>query len=202
MRTPVPRDTMGSSTPPTAQSHARDSRRRHSGRRHAVNMLMNKQVLLASRPTGAPAADNFRLVETPVPEPADGQVLVRHRFLSLDPYMRGRMNAGRSYTRPQALGEVMGGATAGEVLNSKHSDFHAGEERGAQEGDLCGRDIMSCMPGFRSHCMTERKARASLISWISSMESTKSPAPSIVPTARLRGLADASQTTPAVRQVG
>jgi len=90
-------------------------------------MLMNKQVLLASRPTGAPAADNFRLVETPVPEPADGQVLVRHRFLSLDPYMRGRMNAGRSYTRPQALGEVMVGATAGEVLDSKHSDFHAGD---------------------------------------------------------------------------
>ena len=92
-----------------------------------MNMLMNKQVLLASRPTGAPAADNFRLVETPVPEPADGQVLVRHRFLSLDPYMRGRMNAGRSYTRPQALGEVMVGATAGEVLDSKHSDFHAGD---------------------------------------------------------------------------
>jgi hypothetical protein len=90
-------------------------------------MLMNKQVLLASRPSGAPAADNFRLVETPVPEPADGQVLVRHRFLSLDPYMRGRMNAGRSYTRPQALGEVMVGATAGEVLDSKHSDFHAGD---------------------------------------------------------------------------
>jgi NADPH-dependent curcumin reductase len=123
----LPRDTMGSSTPPTAQSHARDSRRRHSGRRHAVNMLMNKQVLLASRPSGAPAADNFRLVETPVPEPADGQVLVRHRFLSLDPYMRGRMNAGRSYTRPQALGEVMVGATAGEVLDSKRRDFHAGD---------------------------------------------------------------------------
>ena len=92
-----------------------------------MNMLMNKQVLLASRPTGAPAADNFRLVETPVPEPADGQVLVRHRFLSLDPYMRGRMNAGRSYTRPQALGEVMVGATAGEVVDSKHSDFRAGD---------------------------------------------------------------------------
>jgi NADPH-dependent curcumin reductase CurA len=92
-----------------------------------MNMLMNKQVLQASRPTGAPAADNFRLVETPVPEPADGQVLVRHRFLSLDPYMRGRMNAGRSYTRPQALGEVMVGATAGEVVDSKHSDFRAGD---------------------------------------------------------------------------
>jgi NADPH-dependent curcumin reductase CurA len=93
-----------------------------------MNILTNKQVLLASRPTGAPAADNFRLVETPVPEPADGQVLVRHRFLSLDPYMRGRMNAGRSYTRPQALGEVMVGATAGEVVDSKHSDFHAGDQ--------------------------------------------------------------------------
>ena len=63
---------------------------------------MNRQWLLASRPKGEPTADNFRLVETPVPDLADGQVLVRHHFLSLDPYMRGRMNDAKSYAAAAA----------------------------------------------------------------------------------------------------
>jgi len=88
---------------------------------------MNSQILLASRPTGEPSPDNFRLVQTPLPELADGQVLVHHHYLSLDPYMRGRMNDGKSYAQPQALGEVMIGGTVGEVAESKHPRFAVGD---------------------------------------------------------------------------
>jgi NADPH-dependent curcumin reductase CurA len=90
-------------------------------------MTTNQQILLASRPAGEPTVDNFRLVETPLPALADGQVLVRHHYLSLDPYMRGRMNEGRSYTAPQPLGEVMIGGTVGEVVESRHPGFAAGD---------------------------------------------------------------------------
>jgi NADPH-dependent curcumin reductase CurA len=89
---------------------------------------MNQQILLASRPTGEPTVDNFRLVETPVPELTDGQVLVRHHYLSLDPYMRGRMNEGKSYAQPQPLDEVMIGGTAGEVVASKNPQFAVGDK--------------------------------------------------------------------------
>jgi NADPH-dependent curcumin reductase CurA len=88
---------------------------------------INKQVHLASRPTGEASLDNFALVEAALPELADGQVLVRHHFLSLDPYMRGRMNDAKSYAPPQPLGAVMQGGTAGEVAASRHADFHVGE---------------------------------------------------------------------------
>ena len=73
---------------------------------------LNQQILLASRPAGEPTVDNFRLVETPLPALVDGQVLVRHHFLSLDPYMRGRMNDAKSYAAPQPLDQVMLGGTA------------------------------------------------------------------------------------------
>jgi len=88
---------------------------------------VNRRILLVSRPEGEPTLGNFRLVEAPVPDLQDGQVLVRHRFLSLDPYMRGRMNEGRSYAQPQPLGEVMIGGTAGEVVASRHPDFAEGD---------------------------------------------------------------------------
>ena len=65
--------------------------------------MNNQQIQLASRPDGEPTTANFRLVETPLPALADGQVLVRHHYLSLDPYMRGRMNDAKSYAQPQAL---------------------------------------------------------------------------------------------------
>ena len=93
--------------------------------------MMNKQILLASRPVGEATVDNFRLVEVPVPEPGElaaGQVLVRNHYLSLDPYMRGRMNDAKSYAKPQVLNAVMGGGTAGEVLASKHPGFAAGDK--------------------------------------------------------------------------
>ena len=88
---------------------------------------MNPQIQLASRPSGEPSADNFRLVETPMPELADGEVLVRHHYLSLDPYMRGRMNDGKSYALPQPLDQVMEGGTVGEVQFSRHPGFVVGD---------------------------------------------------------------------------
>ena len=90
--------------------------------------MINQQIVLASRPSGEPDQDNFRLVSTDVPALADGQVLVRHHYLSLDPYMRGRMNDGKSYAAPQALGAVMIGGTVGEVVESRSPMFAAGDK--------------------------------------------------------------------------
>lgn len=92
-----------------------------------MTTIMNKQVLLASRPQGEATAGNFRLIESPLPPLADGQVVVRHHFLSLDPYMRGRMDDARSYAPPQKLDAVMIGGTAGEVVESKHPDYAVGD---------------------------------------------------------------------------
>ena len=89
---------------------------------------INRQILLASRPQGEPVAENFRLVETPVAALADGQVLVRHHFLSLDPYMRGRMSDAKSYAAPQPLDQVMIGGTVGEVVESRNAHFAAGDK--------------------------------------------------------------------------
>jgi NADPH-dependent curcumin reductase CurA len=92
---------------------------------------INRQIQLASRPQGEATTDNFKLVELPVPsqaELADGQVVVRHHFLSLDPYMRGRMNESKSYAQPQPLNEVMIGGTVGEVVASKHPKFAVGDK--------------------------------------------------------------------------
>jgi NADPH-dependent curcumin reductase CurA len=89
--------------------------------------LINQQIVLASRPAGEPSADNFRLVETPVAPLSEGSVLVRHHFLSLDPYMRGRMNDGKSYAQPQPLDEVMIGGTVGEVIETRNANFAVGD---------------------------------------------------------------------------
>ncbi len=89
---------------------------------------MNQQILLASRPSGEPTPANFRLVSTAVPELLRDQVLVRHHYLSLDPYMRGRMNDARNYAKPQALDAVMVGGTVGEVLESRHAKFAVGDK--------------------------------------------------------------------------
>lgn len=84
-------------------------------------------MVLASRPAGKPTAENFRLEEEETPELQDGQVLVRHHFLSLDPYMRGRMSEGKSYAQPQPIDQVMLGGTVGEVLASRHPSFAVGD---------------------------------------------------------------------------
>ncbi|MCL5258875.1 MAG: NADP-dependent oxidoreductase [Firmicutes bacterium] len=88
---------------------------------------MNTQVLLARRPAGEPQPDDFHIVRTPVPEPGEGQLLLRTRFLSLDPYMRGRMSPSKSYAAPMAIGDVMVGGTVSEVVASRHPGFAAGE---------------------------------------------------------------------------
>jgi len=80
---------------------------------------MNRQVLLASRPQGPVTADNFRIVDAPIGEPGAGEVLVKNEWLSLDPYMRGRMNDVKSYVPPVQIGEVMVGQTVGEVVASR-----------------------------------------------------------------------------------
>jgi NADPH-dependent curcumin reductase len=91
-------------------------------------MTINRQWLLVSRPQGEASVDNFRLVERPLPELQDGQVLVRHHYLSLDPYMRRRMDDARSYAAPQPLNEVMIGGTAGEVVASRSAAFAPGDK--------------------------------------------------------------------------
>ncbi len=89
-------------------------------------MPSNQQCLLDNRPTGEASASNFKLVSGQTPALQDGQVLVQHHYLSLDPYMRGRMNDARSYAQPQALGEVMQGGTVGLVAESRNAKFPAG----------------------------------------------------------------------------
>jgi NADPH-dependent curcumin reductase CurA len=91
-------------------------------------MPVNHQILLISRPEGVASAANFRLVETPLAPLAEGEVRVRNHFLSLDPYMRGRMNDSKSYTAPQPLNEVMIGGTAGEVVESRNPKWRPGDK--------------------------------------------------------------------------
>lgn len=96
--------------------------------------MRNLQVLLKARPEGEPRESDFALVESDIPRPAEGEVLVRARFLSLDPYMRGRMSDAKSYARPVALGEVMEGASVGEVVESRHPGFAPGDKVAGGKG--------------------------------------------------------------------
>ena len=91
-------------------------------------MPANQQFLLDNRPVGEASASNFKLVNSETPALQEGQVLVRHHFLSLDPYMRGRMNDSKSYTAPQPLGQVMGAGTVGEVIESRSPKFQPGDK--------------------------------------------------------------------------
>ncbi|MCL6745647.1 NADP-dependent oxidoreductase [Kosakonia sp. R1.Fl] len=102
----------------------------------------NRRWVLASRPHGAPAADNFRLEEDDIATPGEGQVLLRTVFLSLDPYMRGRMSDAPSYSPPVKIGEVMCGGTVSRVVKSQHPDFAEGDwvlgYSGWQDYDISG----------------------------------------------------------------
>ena len=91
-------------------------------------MPQNKQIHLVSRPATEATVENFKLLVSDTPTLQDGQVLVRHHFLSLDPYMRGRMNDSKSYAVPQALNQTMGGGTVGEVIESRNSKFSVGDK--------------------------------------------------------------------------
>lgn len=109
--------------------------------------IPNRRWVLASRPKGAPVADNFRLEERAVPPLADGQILLRAVWLSLDPYMRGRMSDAPSYSPPVEIGAVMVGGTVSRVEQSNHPDYKAGEwvlgYSGWQEYDVSdGKDLV------------------------------------------------------------
>ncbi len=89
--------------------------------------MKNQRIVLASRPTGFPTVENFRLEEVDLTPLAEGEVRVRHHYLSLDPYMRGRMNEGKSYAEAQPLDQTMIGGTVGEVVESRHPRFAVGD---------------------------------------------------------------------------
>jgi len=105
----------------------------------------NRQIVLASRPIGEPLLENFRLVETAIPPVNEGQVLLQTLFLSLDPYMRGRMSASKSYAAPVAIGGVMEGGAVSRVVQSRHPGFQVG-------GIVQGRT------GWQSHAVSDASA--------------------------------------------
>jgi len=93
----------------------------------AHSTTVNRRIVLESRPVDAPTAENFRLAEGDIPVPGAGQVLLRTLYLSLDPYMRGRMSDVPSYASPLAVGEVMVGGTVARVQASRHLDYQPGD---------------------------------------------------------------------------
>ncbi len=106
-------------------------------------MARNKAWTLASYPTGWVTEENFKLVESPVPAPKDGEVLVKNLWLSLDPYMRGRMSQQKSYVKGVEIGDVMEGQTVGEVIESKHPKFKPGDKVLAR----LGWQLYGCIKG-------------------------------------------------------
>lgn len=108
-------------------------------------MSTGREVRLAARPTGWPTEDDFTLVEVPVPEPVEGMLLVRNRVMSVDPYMRGRMNRGKSYIRPFRVGAPLAGGAVGEVM--------VGVAGGPQTGDLVVHEL-----GWRDYALVDPAA--------------------------------------------
>lgn len=106
--------------------------------------MMNRQIVLASRPEGEVRPENLRLIESKVPELAEGQVLLRTLWLSLDPYMRGRMSAAKSYAKPVEVGEVMVGGTVCRVAASRHPGYAEG-------------DIVLGYTGWQDYCLSDGK---------------------------------------------
>ncbi|HVO07418.1 MAG TPA: NADP-dependent oxidoreductase [Burkholderiaceae bacterium] len=117
---------------------------------------VNKRFVLASRPSGEPTPANFRLEEAPLPALNDGDVLVRHHYLSLDPYMRGRMNEGKSYAQPQPLNAVMIGGTVGEVVESRHPGYKAGDHVVGMGGWQLYSAVSAAQPGVLRKVDTSR----------------------------------------------
>ena len=89
--------------------------------------MQNKEIRLASRPAGMPTVDNFQIVETEVPKPNDGEVLVRSLYISVDPYLRGRMREGRSYIAPFEVGDVISNSAVSQVVESRSTKFQPGD---------------------------------------------------------------------------
>jgi len=103
---------------------------------------INRSIVLQQRPQGAPDADTFRLDESPVPVPQEGQVLLRTLMLSLDPYMRGRISDAKSYAEPVAVGAVMVGGTVSRVQASRHPDFQPGQ-------------LVLCYSGWQDYALSD-----------------------------------------------
>jgi NADPH-dependent curcumin reductase CurA len=117
---------------------------------------MNKRIVLASYPEGPVTESNFRLETAPVPKPADGEVLVKNHWLSLDPYMRGRMSRQKSYAKGVEIGEVMTGETVGEVVESKHPKLKPGDKVATGQG--AGWQLYCCLKGERLAKVDDSKA--------------------------------------------
>jgi NADPH-dependent curcumin reductase CurA len=111
---------------------------------------------LDNRPAGEVSSSNFKLITAPTPDLKEGQVLIRHHYLSLDPYMRGRMNAGKNYAQPQALNEVMIGGTVGEVAESKNAKFKVGQTVQCMGGWQAYSLINADVPGALKHDNAEK----------------------------------------------
>jgi NADPH-dependent curcumin reductase CurA len=92
-----------------------------------MSSSVNRQVVLVNRPKGEPQESDFSLIEAPIPEPGPGQFLCRTIYLSLDPYMRGRMRAAASYAKPVEVGQVMVGGTVSQVVRSQHAGLADGD---------------------------------------------------------------------------
>ena len=106
-----------------------------------MSQPLNTRIVLASRPEGRVKPDNFRIEKTAIPQPADREVLLKILFLSLDPYMRGRMDDAKSYAAPVAINGVMEGGTVAEVVESRHADYATG-------------DIVLSHSGWQSHALS------------------------------------------------
>lgn len=115
--------------------------------------MSNRQVRLKSRPDGIPQAEHFEVVDAPIPELRDGQVLVRNRFLSVDPAMRGWVSSVANYSTPVGIGEVMRAFTAGEVVESRHPDYAQGE---LVTGTLGWQTFAAVSPAALIRKVTER----------------------------------------------
>jgi hypothetical protein len=113
------------------------------------NTTVNRRIVLNARPHGAPTASDFRLENCPIPKPEDGPLLLRTLYLSLDPYMRGRMSDGPSYAAPVAIGDVMVGGTVSRVEASRLDNFKVG-------------DLVLGYTGWQDHALSDGKGLTKL----------------------------------------
>lgn len=114
--------------------------------------MQNREIRLASRPAGVPTLENFQFVDTDVPQPAEGEVLVRLRYISVDPYLRGRMREGKSYVEPFEVGQVIKSGAVGDVVESRSPKFQPGDVVTGQLGwrlhDVAKAEtLMKVVPG-------------------------------------------------------
>ena len=119
-------------------------------------MPINHAIVLDNRPEAEVSTSNFKMVTAETPALQAGQVLVKNHYLSLDPYMRGRMNAGKNYAQPQPLGEPMIGGTVGEVAESKNAKFKVGQTVQCMGGWQAYSLINADMPGALKHVNAEK----------------------------------------------